>query len=425
MPLTVRTNGSSSPNIIQASWFNDFLNLFTGQMTDQEVTFVNNLVLKAIGAAPSSALTATPAAGTALGVGVYQYVYTFVSPDGESLQSPSASMTTTTNNQAGSLSSIGTGPTGTTARNIYRTLVGGSTYFFVASLNDNTTTVYTDTATDASLSGHANPPAHPSFGGSLVIKDSTGAVKLTIYNDGTIVGPSGGAGNFTNLTVTGTSSLDNGKITTDGSGNATFANNLTIKWKDSGGTARTILTVDASNNTQLLAPASGAKLLLKDSAAVSQILVNSSSPQVEIANDLKVDGKITAASSINATGQQVSHTGSNSGTFTVEQIFVGGFKFTAINLNNYSDAAAQTLALPVAYTTSAFIFGSSLTYMQLLSSGSAQSINIWTALASGGGSSTSQTNVNNRSIGDINTAFDSVLINSGTSRTGTMLIIGF
>ena len=223
MPLTVRTNGSGGSNIIQAAWFNDFLNLLTGAMQDQEVTIRNVLVLQAIGPAPTVAPTAAPAAGTGLGIGAYGYVYTFANADGETTPSPAGTMTTTSGNQVGSITGIAAGPTGTTQRKLYRTAVGGGTnYKFVVAIADNTTTTYTDTLADGSL-GSA-PPAVPSFGGTLIIKDSTGAVKFKINNDGTFSsGGSGGSlGNTTiagSLTVTGASSLDNTNLTTDGSGN--------------------------------------------------------------------------------------------------------------------------------------------------------------------------------------------------------------
>ncbi len=287
MPLTTRSNGSSSPNVITSDWFNDFLKLFTGVMTDQEVTFNNNLALKALGVAPA-ALSAALGAGTALQIGAYLWKYTFVSPDGESLPSPSASLTTTSGNQNPALSSIAVGPTGTTARNIYRTQVGGSTYTFVKAIADNTTTTTTDTATDASIVGNAPPPANPTFGGSLVIKDSTGTVKGLIRSDGSV-------------------SFDGGLIHSDGAGNLTTAggastinnNNTFTQWKDSGGTARNIIGVDSSNNTQLLAPASGTKILLKDNGGLTQLLINNATPQVEVANDLKVDGALTVAGTSN------------------------------------------------------------------------------------------------------------------------------
>lgn len=49
------------------------------------------------------------------------------------------------------LSSIATGPSGTVARRIYRTQAGGSTYFLVAEIGDNSTTSYTDSTPDSAL----------------------------------------------------------------------------------------------------------------------------------------------------------------------------------------------------------------------------------------------------------------------------------
>src|SRR6266487_1905971 len=116
MPLTTRTNGSTSQNVIKAAWFNDFNDLLTGVMADQEVQIKNNLVLKAIGAPPSVAPGGTLTTGTNLGIGAYKYSYTFTSPDGESTPSPLFSITTTTGNQAVNLTGIAVGATGTTPR---------------------------------------------------------------------------------------------------------------------------------------------------------------------------------------------------------------------------------------------------------------------------------------------------------------------
>ena len=256
MPLTLRSNGSGSSNIISASWFNDFYNLLTGVMQDQEVSIKNNLVLQAIGAAPTAALAAALTAGTAMGIGLYDYVYTYVSPDGESTISPVTAITTTSGNQKVNLSGITVGPTGTTARNIYRTVVGGGTaYKLLHQIADNTTTTYIDATADASLGAAA--PTAPTFGGSLVIKDSTGTVKFRINNDGSFsAGGTTGMGSTQingTLTVTGTSSLDNGAITTDGTGNITLSNAKAYQVKIAAGTARAVIGIDSSNNTNVYA----------------------------------------------------------------------------------------------------------------------------------------------------------------------------
>src|SRR5690348_7074450 len=106
MPLTTRTNGSLSPNIITSAWFNDFKDLLTGVMVDQEVSIKNNLAMLSLGAAPSAAAAGSLAASTVLGIGVYKYVYTYVSSDGESVASPVFSITTTSGNQKVNLTGI-------------------------------------------------------------------------------------------------------------------------------------------------------------------------------------------------------------------------------------------------------------------------------------------------------------------------------
>lgn len=184
MPLTVRTNGSAGSNIITSSWFNDFLNLLTGAMQDQEVTIKNVLTLIGIQAAPTSAAAAALAAGTTLGIGAYKYVYTWVSADsGETIAGPSTSITTTSGNQKVSLSGVTVGPTGTVARNIYRTVVGGSVYKLLTTLSDNTTTTYSDATADGSLSATL-APVSPSFGGALYVKNPAGTILAKINNDG-------------------------------------------------------------------------------------------------------------------------------------------------------------------------------------------------------------------------------------------------
>lgn len=111
---------------------------------------------------PPGAPTAAAAAGTALGIGVYRYALTFVSPAGETEIGTEASVTTTAGNQAVNLTAIPTGPAGTTARKLYRSAAGGAagTTRFVATVGDNTTTTFNDTLPDAGL-GDEPPIARP------------------------------------------------------------------------------------------------------------------------------------------------------------------------------------------------------------------------------------------------------------------------
>lgn len=183
MALTTRTNGSSSGNIIQASWWNEYKDLLTGLMQDQLITLQNNLVLKALSGPPTSAPSRATAAGSNLGVGVYTYGVTFCCADGETTIGTTGTVTTTSGNTNVVLTNIPLGPVGTTARKIYRSKVNNSTLSLLTILANNTATTYTDSATDASLPP-TQPPSFSTFGGSLIIKDSSGNGKWRLYNDG-------------------------------------------------------------------------------------------------------------------------------------------------------------------------------------------------------------------------------------------------
>jgi hypothetical protein len=123
----------------------------------------------------SAPISAPSGAAGAAGVltGDYRYKVTFVRTiDGRSaISDPSGNSTTITlSSQQASLSSIPTGPAGTTAREIYRSKRDAFTrefltYQYVTCINDNVTTVYTDNANDESISfnkaleeDHGTPP---------------------------------------------------------------------------------------------------------------------------------------------------------------------------------------------------------------------------------------------------------------------------
>ena len=106
---------------------------------------------------PGPITVPTVAAGSS-GVltGVYLYKVTFAQVDTGVLvsESPLSSATApvTLAAQRGSLSAIPVSTaSGVTSRRLYRTTTGGSTYFFLATIADNTTTTYTDNTADAGL----------------------------------------------------------------------------------------------------------------------------------------------------------------------------------------------------------------------------------------------------------------------------------
>lgn len=102
--------------------------------------------------APSTLVTATLVTSTGnLSVGAYKYIVEFVSPLGNSYSNSPRTATTTSTQLQVNLSSIPIGATGVTARKIYRTKVGGYDYYLLTTINDNTTTTYTDNIADTSL----------------------------------------------------------------------------------------------------------------------------------------------------------------------------------------------------------------------------------------------------------------------------------
>lgn len=103
------------------------------------------------------ALAATPIAGN-VDNGAHRYLATFVTASGET-QAGTISAAVTVANKAVNgkveLAAIPLGGALVTARKLYRTTAGGSSYLLLATLADNTTTIYTDNIADASLGSGA------------------------------------------------------------------------------------------------------------------------------------------------------------------------------------------------------------------------------------------------------------------------------
>lgn len=98
------------------------------------------------------ALTCADGGGSGnLSAGAYTYKVTYVTNNGETAAGPASNSITLAASHKMSLTAIPTGPTGVIARNLYRTTAGGSTYDFLVTISDNTTTTYTDNIADASL----------------------------------------------------------------------------------------------------------------------------------------------------------------------------------------------------------------------------------------------------------------------------------
>lgn len=108
-------------------------------------------------AAPTVALVSPAVAGN-VDNGAHRYLATFVTADGETQAGTASSVVTVADKTVNGkvlVSGIPLGGSAVTARKLYRTLAGGSTYYLLATIADNGTTSYTDNIADASLGAGA------------------------------------------------------------------------------------------------------------------------------------------------------------------------------------------------------------------------------------------------------------------------------
>lgn len=107
--------------------------------------------------APTAAL-ASPAAPGNVDNGAHRWLVTYVTADGETQAGVVSSAVTvadkTVNGQV-ALTGIPIGGASVTARKIYRTAAGGSTYMLLATIANNTATTYTDNISDSALGAGA------------------------------------------------------------------------------------------------------------------------------------------------------------------------------------------------------------------------------------------------------------------------------
>jgi uncharacterized phiE125 gp8 family phage protein len=121
--------------------------------------------------APTAITIALAALGAGnLTNGAYRYLATFVTADGETdagQMSAAVTVADKTVNGQIALSAIPIGGSAVTARKLYRTVAGGTLCLLLATLADNTTSVYADNIADASLGVQApitNTTADPALG---------------------------------------------------------------------------------------------------------------------------------------------------------------------------------------------------------------------------------------------------------------------
>lgn len=106
--------------------------------------------IKQAGVTVPTALTATKSATAGNPKGTYEYRCTFVRGNVEGSASPNSNVVTV-NSKKIDLSNIPTGPGDVTARNIYRTSGYYDDFYFLATIDDNSTTTYQDDIADSVL----------------------------------------------------------------------------------------------------------------------------------------------------------------------------------------------------------------------------------------------------------------------------------
>lgn len=145
------------------AWFLERVEYPLGQYPKRYVVFSERT-------SPQIATPVNPAGGPNFGLaqqaggslnGTYQYGVTYTVPGyttpggiGETPAGLATSITVGASSKV-ALSNIPIGPYGVTGRNLYRTTAGGASLLFLASIPDNSTTTYVDTAADGSLGAGA------------------------------------------------------------------------------------------------------------------------------------------------------------------------------------------------------------------------------------------------------------------------------
>jgi hypothetical protein len=176
-----------------ASDVEQLVNIFNGKHDIGNISFAPQI------SAPSSgSFSLASQGGNSLGVGAYNYEFTYVTGQyksdgvtlvqtGETLPSSSLSITTTSGNTTVKITLPTSGlPTSAIAINIYRTSVGGSDYKLVATVKAGSAN-YTDSTADASR-GSQTPPGSNTTGTTLTQYVRANArmeiVTITLFTNG-------------------------------------------------------------------------------------------------------------------------------------------------------------------------------------------------------------------------------------------------
>jgi hypothetical protein len=267
---------------------------------------------------------------------------------------------------------------------------------------------------------------------------SAGATALQLGATGLLTEILGGAKVDQNLTVVGSSSLDNGAIVTDGAGTVTtlaattanittanittanvsgvlsanggmkLPNAVAIQAKDSGGTARTIEQVDASNNLQFFGITGKDVIQFLTSAGVLAAAIN------------LLNGSLDLSTTKTTTN------GGTAGTAEMWMPLQGpALKVVLIKESGFRTAAGnQDVSFPVPFVNGCIFISTDAVTWSFLKAGVVQSCNVVTAF----GTASFQATVTNYTFGQLApvVAADGIRHNggAGSNHTGWILMIG-
>ena len=243
-----------------------------------------------------------------------------------------------------------------------------------------------------------------------VVKVQTSGNPLQLGQSGDTVEQLGNEKVDGNLTVVGTSSLDNANLTTDGAGNLSFAaNSKAINMKDSAG-----------NNIQAMAfdGSTAQKLNMMNSAFGSKLLDIFSNTQIE--NNLTVLGSLIpnqgAASTQNGTSGTVSF---------YTPIWGSAGKILLIVFNGFADnVSGHTFSFPSNISWGFWANGNlGVGRIQFKSGGVAQTLSQISALSSTNGSSVGVTNAGSNAIGQLVSSVDSVFITTSAQGASSSIFV--
>lgn len=235
--------------------------------------------------------------------------------------------------------------------------------------------------------------------------DGSNAVNIT--NDAQVT--FGDASHNANVSITGTETVTNLNVNTlNASGNIIEANSESLQWKDSGGTARTVMQVDGGNNTQIFGVAGTDKIQLLSSGGSLAALF-----------DL-----VNKSFNLN-TGSTVINGGANGSATHWMPLQGSALKMVIIEESNFQTGVGnQDYSLPTAFTNGAYFWTGSCVTWSFLNNGSVQNCNVVTAI----GTSNFQSTVTGYTFGNLapTVPFNGIRHNggAGSAHTGWIIIVG-